>query len=163
MGDKTKNLFSGLLFGGLLIAVTFKFYNKDINLDLNNVDRINGTVVTSKVTEKSSIVGGKTSVKGNIFNFRLDNSDENFALHRPSQNYSDLVEQIKLGDTISVFYRKQNNTDLNLDVYQIEKNKRVLQDYNTRNSTYKKLSWFTGILGFGLLAFGILQYFLRKN
>jgi len=163
MGDKTKNLFSGLLFGGLLIAVTFKFYKKDINLDFKDVDKINGTVVTSKVTEKSSIVGGKTSVKGIVFNFRLNNSDENFGVHRPSQNYSDLIESIKPGDTISVFYRKQNNNDLNLDVYQIEKNKAILQDYKTRNTTYKKLSWLTGILGFGLVIFGILQYIIRKK
>lgn len=163
MGDKTKNLLSGLLFGGLLIAVTFKFYNKDINLDLNEVDKIYSTVVASKVTEKSSIVGGKTSVKGDVFNFRLSNSDENFAVHRPSQNYSDLIASVKPGDTISVYYRKQNNDDLNLDVYQIEKNGTVLQDYKTRNTTYKNLSWLTGIVGFGLIAFGIWQFFRRKR
>ena len=163
MTNQGKNLVSSLLFGGLLVAVTFKFYNKDINLDLRQVDKIKGAVTTSSIVDKSSVVGGKISVKGSVFNFHIENSDQNFAAHRPSQNYSDLLEQIRQGDTITVFYRERQDDDLNLDIFQIEKNGKVILDYRNRNTTFKKLSWITGFAGLALLTFGFWQYFKRTE
>lgn len=163
MTNQEKNLISSLLFGGLLIAVTVKFYNKDINIDLSQVNRIKGVVTSSGVTDKSSIVGGKLKVKGSVFFITLDNSNQNFATHRPSQDYKALADKINTGDTITLFYKERQDNDLNLDVYQIEKNGHVLQDYDSYNNNYKKLSWLTGILGVGLLVFGLWQYFRKRE
>lgn len=163
MTNQDKNLISSLLFGGLLIAVTVKFYNKDINIDLSQVDRITGIVASSGVTDKSSTIGGKLKVKGSVFYITLDNSDQTFATHRPSQDYENLSDKIITGDTITIFYKERPDNGLNLDVYQIEKEGQVLQDYESYNSNYKKLSWFTGIVGIGLLTFGIWQYFKKTD
>jgi hypothetical protein len=163
MTNKEKNLISSLLFGGLLIAVTVKFYNKDINIDLSQVDKITGIVTSSGVTDKSSTVGGKLKVKGSVFYITLDNSEQNFATHRPSQDYKLLSDKVIIGDTITIFYKARQDNDLNLDVYQIEKKGQVLQDYESYNNNYKKLSWLTGIAGLGLLTFGIWQYFKKAD
>ncbi len=163
MTNQEKNLISSLLFGGLLIAVTVKFYNKDINIDLSQVDRITGVVTSSGMTDKASTVGGKLKVKDSVFYIALDNSNQNFATHRPSQDYKTLSDKINTGDTITLFYKERQDNDLNLDVYQIEKAGQVLQDYESYSSNYKKLSWLTGIFGIGLLTFGIWQYFKKSD
>lgn len=163
MTNQEKNLFSSLLFGGLLIAVTVKFYIKDINIDLSKVDRITGIVTSRGVRDKSSTVGGKLKVNGSVFYITLNNSDQTFATYRPSQDYKLLSDRVSIGDTITIFYKLRQDNDLNLEVYQIEKKEQVLQDYENYNSNYKKLSWLTGIAGLGLLTFGIWQYFRKAD
>ena len=163
MTNQEKNLISSLIFSGLLIAVTVKFYNKDININLAKVDKVSGIVTNCGVTEKSSTIGGNTKVKGTVFFINLDSSNQTFATYRSEQNYSTLIQKIKIGDTVSIFYRERQDNDLNLDVYQIEENGQVLQDYQSYNSNYKKLSWLTGIFGLGLLTFGIWQYFKQQK
>ena len=59
--------------------------------------------------------------------------------------------------------RKITNGTTAAYFYQIEKEGQVLQDYESYNSNYKKLSWFTGIVGIGLLTFGIWQYFKKTD
>ena len=163
MTIQKKNLITASLFGVLLVAVTVKLYHKDRNFDLTHVDRISGTVVKRGVTDKNSGGGDKLKVKGFVFFFKLHNSSQTFATYKPKQDYSTLIEKIKTGDTITIYYKEGKDHHLNLDVYQIEEKGQIIQSYQSYNNTNKKLSWLTGVMGFGLLTFGIWQYLKRRH
>lgn len=164
MTSQLKNLIGSVFFGGLLIAVTIKFINKDINIELSKANQITGKVVNCGVIDKSSIVGGrmKVKVKGKVFFIKLENSRETFATYRPRQDYSSLSDRIKNADQITIYYDPANSGELNLDVYQIEKNGEVIQDYESYNNNYKIGAWFTGIGGLGILVIGLFPYIKKR-
>lgn len=163
MANQEVKLFGSILVASLLIAVTIKFYKKDINIDLNQVDKITGIVASCGVTEKSSVVGGRLKVNGAVFYIYLDNSSQYYGTYKPSQDYTALVEKIKAGDEITIYYNERQNNELNLDVYQIEKNGEILVNYENYNSNYKKLSLLTGIMGLGILIYSIWEYYKKEK
>ena len=163
MTKRFKNLLGAIIFGGLLIAVTIKFLNKDININLSKTNQITGQVTNVGVTEKTSIVGGRVKMKGKAFFIILDNSRETFATYRPKQDYTKLSESIKIGDTVTINYNYSSSSEINLDVYQITKKGQVLQDYDSYNSNYKTIAWLTGIGGLGILTVGLYPFFKRRN
>ncbi len=154
MRKPLNNLFGYLLVGGLLLALTYKFIKRDIGIDLKSTNFIVGTVESCGVTEKKS-----SRLKNLVFFIRLNNSNQYFGAYRPSQNYSGLVDEIKIGDEISIYYRQMDSGDLNLNVYQIEKNGKVILDYDSYQSLYYKLAWFMGLLGSGIIIFGIWKFY----
>lgn len=116
MTKKLKTLIVVLIYGGLLIGVCIKFVRRDINIDLNNAKQITGKVIDLGVFEKSSRVGGRTNLKGKVFYLQLNNTTETLASYRPEQDYSVLLKNIELGDTVTVYYKPSQTNELNLDV-----------------------------------------------
>jgi hypothetical protein len=158
MTKKVKTLIGALILGGSLVAVCIKLIYKDINLDLNKTDQIMGHVIELGIMDKSSIVGVKTKVKGKCFYFKLDNLAEILATYRPEQNYSALTNNLHIGDKIKVYYRAGTKNELNLNVFQIEKNEQIIQDYKSYNKNHQSLALLTGVLGTMMIGFGIFAY-----
>ncbi len=158
MTKKLRTLIAVLIFGGLLIAVCIKFIRRDINIDLNKAKQITGKVIDLGLTEKSSRVGGRTNLKSKIFYLQLNNTTETLASFRPEQDYSALLKNIGLGDTITVYYKPSQTNELNLDVYQIVKAGKIIQDYDSYNKNHRTMAWVTGIGGILMVGFGIYGY-----
>lgn len=155
---KFKILIVSLILGGMMIAVTIKFLNHHINVDLTKVNQISGCVIDAGIRQKTS--GNRIKIKDNVFFIILNNSSEVFATYRPEQEYATLTERIKIGDTITIYYRSHSG-DLNLDVYQITEHGQVIQDYKSYNHNHRIIAWITGISGLGVLAVGFYPFFKR--
>ena len=163
MTKKLRTLIGSLIFGGLLIAACIKFIRRDINLDLSKTTQTTGKVVEIGIAEKSSRVGGKLNMKGKVFFLQLDNLKETLATYRPKQEYSALLNNIKIGDVVTVYYDPGSSGEFNLDVFQIEKDGKVLQDYQSYNKNHRFVAWMTGILGSIMIFFGIFGYYKGWN
>jgi hypothetical protein len=103
MTKRLRTLIAALIFGGLLIAASIKFIKADINIDLSKATHVTGKVIDLGVTDKSTIVGGKINKKGKMFFFQLENLPERLATYRPEQEYSALLNNIQVGDSVTVF------------------------------------------------------------
>ena len=158
MTKSLRTLIIAFLLGGLLIAVCIKFIRKDINIDLNKTTLTTGKVTDLGITDKTSRAGGRMNIKGKVFYLRLDNSTETFATYRPEQNYSNIMQKVKAGDTITMYYYPSDGKDLNLDVFQIVKNGEIIQDYGSYNKNHQMIAWVAGILGLLIICFGIFSY-----
>ncbi|WP_256012239.1 hypothetical protein [Desertivirga xinjiangensis] len=65
--------------------------------------------------------------KSNFF-LKLDGLDTRLRCYRASGNYSDIIDNVQVGDIVTVYY--SNHQDTSLEVYQIEKNGRVILNHS---------------------------------
>ena len=89
--------------------------------------------------------------------FTLDNSTETFAIQRPYEGYEDLKTQIRIGDSLKIYY-KPDNSDYNKEIFQIEKRNSIIQSYNDYLANYSTKHGLDLILGFILTTVAILYY-----
>jgi len=152
----------GLVIGsGIFFLAALGIYTTELNRDLTKVDKATGRVILSAVITHRA--GGTRSFPQKVFMFQLNNINEALGTYRPEQVYTRLVENIKVGDTITVFYAKNRpHNNLNIDVYQIVKNGQILQDYKSYAHNNSIAAVFLIIAGFAILIFGILVIELKR-
>ena len=89
------------------------------------------------------------------------NSNQNFAVYRTYEGYTDLQSNIKVGDTVKVYYRS-SIMDYNCHVFQVEKRGNILVDYKDYN---ENASEWTGIGLFGgiIIIIGFIMRYKKFN
>jgi hypothetical protein len=148
-----------ILFACFMFFASYKIYTKNVGLDLNKTSKIVGRVSKSYTAKRYT--GGRGEKRVPVFAFNLDNIEQTLGVYRPSRDYSYLLDNIKLGDTITVFYKPLSSNPIDIDVYQIEKNNKVIVDYKTYAHNYSITSIAIGVLGIVSLLLGIYQ--IRKT
>ena len=106
MKTKIDRLFSFLV--GLftaLYALTVSIFTiiNDVNNDLSRTKQVVGRVIYADVREIRT-VALRWATYHQVFYLKLNNSNQNFAVYNSYEGYSDLQSNIKVGDTIKVFY-----------------------------------------------------------
>ena len=156
-----------LQYLGLAIAccvfflAAFGIYSTQLNRDLTKVDKTTGEVVLASEVMRDP--GGTHSFPQKVFMFQLSNLEKPLGTYRPGQDYTKLIQNIKIGDTITVYYNKKIiDNNLNIEVYQIEKNNQVLQDYKSYAHNHLIAAVLLVLSGFILLIYGILKILLSK-
>lgn len=144
----------------LLTGSIFSIIN-DINVDLSKSKHVIGQVVDTDVREISSINIRWTSYS-KVFYFRLNNSNQKFAVHNSYEGYDDLQLNIKIGDTIKVYYGSSLLDDYNRHVFQIEKNDKILVNYNDYNKSASEKAGIGLFMGIIFLT-GFIMWFKRFN
>ena len=150
-------LFVSLYF---LAGSIFSIFN-DLNVDLTKSKQVVGRVDYADIRQISNF-SIRYNTYSRVFYFRLNNSNQKFAVHNSYEGYDDLKEAIKVGDTIKVYYGAALLDDYNRHVFQIEKGDKVLinyKDYNDEASGKTGLGLFIGII---LLA-GTIMWYTRFN
>jgi hypothetical protein len=151
----------GTIIGAIIFFVaSWAIISSNVNLDLAKVDQISGKVTTVGIATR---VTKKYSVHQKVFRFKLDNYNYFFDAYRPSQEYSNLISNIKIGDSIKVYFRKWEDDNTATDIYQLEKYGDVLLDYKSYNQNFMFLGVFLILAGLFILAYGFLKFKRAKN
>src|SRR5690606_22223507 len=158
---KRKVNFLIILILGLL-CVTGSIYSilKDINIDLVKAKNVTGKVTYADTRSIKNFSIRWTTYK-QVFYFTLNNSDQKFAIHRSDEIYDDLTSNIKVGDTVKVYYRPTIR-DYNIYVFQVEHGDKILASYSDYN---KDVSSKTGILLFIgiIMTTGAIMWYRKFN
>lgn len=142
-----------VLFGSFILIVSFIQIARNIDLNLRKQNVITGKVTAAKTMY---IKDGKYSHR--YIYFTLHNSNQEFIIQTLPSYPTDLVTSISVDDTLTVYFRP--TTGYNKHVFQIEKNGKVLADYETYNKS-KSVAAFIGlVVGISLL---IHAFFLYKG
>lgn len=139
-----------LLLGVLLVYTAVQMYRKDTGLDLKQTTRVNGCVI--RVFDTTKVTDNEVLQDRRILAFQLNNVSQILGEYHPSQDYTALKKILTPGSAVTVYYKPNSFNEVNLDVYQMEKNNQVILDYKD----YEKKTWFViiliGALGAGMLA-----------
>jgi hypothetical protein len=150
MTVKTNRLFNfiiGLSLGLYLVTGSIFSIINDTNIDLAKSKYVIGRVTFVDVRQIQNFTIRWTSYS-RVFYFKLKNSNQNFAVHRTYEVYTDLQSNIKVGDTVEVYYRS-SIMDYNRHVFQVEKDGNILvdyKDYNEKASEWAGIGLFLGII-----------------
>lgn len=141
----------------MFISSSLFFLEHDINIDLSKSKQICGIVTRANKKEISS-GGVRYRTFKRIFYFTLNNSNENFGIHRFYEGYEDLISDIKIGDTIKVYYR-ESSSDYNTHVFQVEKGERILESYKDYNKDASSKGGTMLFIGLTAVTISIVWYF----
>ena len=151
------------VIGGLLLAFTcffcsFLFY-KNSEIDLKNVDKFEGQIIDRGITAyyTSTSAPYKYTFIKNVFYLKIKGLDQILGVYNTKQFYTTLENNLLLGDTILVHYKKSKQVNkLNLATIQIEKNKRIVlnsKEFKGKESLAFYLSFLGGCLLLTLIYF----------
>ena len=148
---------------GLLIAGVI-YLNSKAEIDLSKTDKVVGTVIKAGVEIIRPWRWGSRFSTGPLwgFVFQLNDLDEPLGTYRPGDDYARLVREIKVGDTLTVYFSDNHIDKINIDVYQIEKNGRIVQDYQSYARNNRKAVVLSGLLAYCFLLYLIAKSRLRK-
>ena len=85
----------------------------------------------------------------NVFSFTLNGLNEILGIYNSSQNYDSYLTSMKVGDQVKVYFKAKNTSQINIDVYQIEKGNTIileLNDYTLRNKIGSLIALIGGII-----------------
>jgi hypothetical protein len=98
-----------------------------------------------------------------VLAFKLDNLDQTLGIYNPSHDYSDLLDLLHVGDTVTVYYRPLSTNPIDIDVFQVEENKRIIVDYADYSKNYSVASTTVAIFGSILLLVGMVGIWMKTQ
>jgi len=112
------------------------------NIELNEYSK-----VSSVVKEKGLDLNNNGS---ECFYLLLKDYNKKLGVYRYSKKYQDLINKIKVDDSIVVYFKKNSNTEsINIDLIQIENGSQVLlnkEEYEQKYRMTMYISLFGGII-----------------
>ncbi|SKB64362.1 hypothetical protein SAMN05660477_00452 [Soonwooa buanensis] len=155
---KFKHTLSSILFAStslLYFLLAYIGYGKQ-NLDLSEYSQYQNTIINKGIGIHYESKGRKSQV----FYIALNNLDEKLGIYRMSKNYDDLLDKIKIGDSIKVYYRPNSNEkeNINIDLVQVEKNGKILISKNEYENKESALIYIGLIAGIGTLFLAFRHY-----
>jgi hypothetical protein len=158
--NRLGNFIIGLILGLLALTSSIVTFTGDVNIDLSKSRFVVGQVVYADGREIRKF-GLRWPTFKRVFCFKLNNSEENFSIQRSSEGYEDLKSEIKIGDTLKVYYRSSLD-DYNIHVFQVEKANRILEDYKNYKENASSQAGITLFIGVILTA-GSILWFIKFN
>lgn len=134
---------------------------REVNIDLSKSKQVVGKVSFADIRTVRRYSFKWRSYKL-VFYFRLDNSNQKFAYQNAYEGYEHLRAGIRIGDTIKVYFMSNIHNGDNSHIFQIEKNGKILVDYDEYNrtvSSYAGLGLFLGIF----LFIGNIMWYKKFN
>ncbi len=120
----------------------------ELNCTKNDLKAIKGTIIDSK--EVAVSVARKRINNGKRKELRLVlNNYPNYFRLTDSFQYLDIINSLKIGDTVTIYYRKKYLVPLGFghetDIYQLEHNNKVLFDISKRKQNSKGIIFVAGL------------------
>ena len=140
---------TGLLIGvvvlSLIYAMLIGIGFSHQNIDLRDTIRREGVVESVGVFERTSrrTYPIRQTHRHEIFYIQLSGTREKLELFRRGFNYDDLLENIHIGDRLTVFVKRIND---DLDIVQIEKNGTIVL-HRSEFERRQRVLIYGGILG----------------
>ena len=153
-----KNIFTLLIL--LLLCVLYSLLVikgiENQNLQLDKLTHYRGATLDIGQTIRTS---GKYDTE--VFFIKLSGLDQPLGVYRQSKEYQSLINQIKIGDTIDVYYIDGAIEDVNIDLVQIELNKKIILNKQEYESKESSLIWIGTIAFILTMIFGVRH--IMKN
>ena len=129
---------------------------KKQNIDLNNYTKNESVIIDKGLGYR---IGSKGK-KSQCFYIQLKDNDKKLGVYRMKKDYSDLLAKFNIGDTVTAYYRDNNNQaeNINIDLVQVEKAGQILLDkkeYERKESSLIYIGLIAGVL---TIVFSYLYY-----
>jgi hypothetical protein len=143
-----KSILNMLGILGLIVAVYLYFseYNVDVRRSPKLMGRVERAYLRNYTTGSS-----RNSKTIQVFAFKLDRSPEILGVYRPMYDYASLIDSVRVGDEVTVYYKPAPHRSVDLDVFQIEKGNALILDYAIYRHRYIVQSYMLGAIAVFLL------------
>jgi hypothetical protein len=157
MRQRTKHILGAVaifLSSGLYFSLAYIGYNKQF-IQIDTLDKYQGQVLDRGITVRRS---GKYDPT--VFYIRLVGLNETLGIYRMNGDYQGLINELKPGDQVTVYYDSKPNDDVNIDLVQIEKDDKIIVDskeFKKKESALIYIGLIAGLLSVG----GAIWYYKK--
>jgi hypothetical protein len=146
-----------LLFYGIgLVVISIDKWINDVNIDLTKAQKKVGTLKTAEVKNIKGFGKNGNAVRP-VFALQFRNQKNYFAVYREYMGYQDLSASLKIGDTVTIYYRSSTK-EYNLNVFQIQKGNQLIKSYKEYNESASSNGGIQLFLGMLIIAGAILWF-----
>jgi hypothetical protein len=149
-----------VLFSGFLFFVSYVIRTKDVGLNIKEMPIVVGRIVNRYLTHRP---GGGRAGNPLVFAFKLENLDQTLGIYKPSHDYSDLLDSLRVGDTVTVYYRPLSTNPIDIDVFQVEKKGKIIVDYAKYSRNHATASSALVVIGSIFLLVGIVGIWMKTQ
>lgn len=155
-------------FAGMLVLSACCFFGAYL-MRKNAVGKLNETQQYVGVIERKGVITYQTSSAGlfsrtlqnKAFYLKLHGLNQNLGVYNPNEDYAKLDKDLRIGDTVKINYNHSSDTfQLNLELFQIEKNKEIVLAKEAFQNTERK-GFYIALIG-GIILTLVGFYALRK-
>ena len=152
----------------LLIWLGIKTLKDNYNRDLDKVAKIEGIVENTQVVVTSKKAGAVPSVHLNLnfLNIRIKSSGERFYTYTPKQEYSELIEKLKIGYNVTIYYRKLPKKEIQNNIFRLDLNSKTIlahEDYKEKEYGAGIIMILLGLFFVSYTGFIVKKKGLKKN
>ena len=144
----------GLGLGGLFFLTIFIWIYSGSFVDLDQVTRHTGQVERIFTTRENN--KGSSTAPLKKLAIKIEGVNQFLCYYKLTDNYEGLLEKIKTGDIITVYY-KSTNEEYNLNLYEIKKDDQKILDKSDFESKEKIGAILTLIIGVGGMSYFIYK------
>ena len=128
------------------------------NINQKDYDKTVKVIVDKGIDYRYSSKGWKSE----CFYILLEGMNKKLGVYRMSENYQDLIQKFKIGDTVTIYFRDNHNTteNINIDLVQVEKGGQILLEKKEYEHKQRSLIYL-GLLGG--IASVIASYYIYKK
>lgn len=144
------------LLSVLLIWLGIKTIKDNYSRDINRVDNIRGLIENTEIVQTKKKAGSppySANLNLEFLRIRLNDTDERFFTYNPKQDYSDLIDYLKTGTEVVIFYERLSDKDIRNNIFRIDMDSHQILEH----SDYKEKEYFAGIVML-LFAFFVMVY-----
>lgn len=129
---------------------------KKQNIDLKNYSKTESIIIDKGVDYRIGSKGRKSQ----CFYILLKDHDKKLGVYRMNKDYSNLLAKFNIGDTVTAYYRDNNNQreNINIDLVQVERFGQVLLDKKEYERKESSLIYIGLIFGVLTIIFSYLYY-----
>lgn len=154
----------------LLIWVGIKTIKDNYSRDINQIERLKGSIEKTetilKIKEGITLPYTSPDLKLKLLKIKINNSTERLYTYKASQDYYDLIKELKKGIKVTVYYKKIRESEVVNNIFRLESG----QDIILAHEDYKEKEYFAGIvmllLGLFFIIFNVIilkKRGLKKN
>jgi hypothetical protein len=143
-----------------MFFVSYVIRTKDVGLNIKEMPTVVGRIANRYLTHRP---GGGRAGNPLVFAFKLENLDQTLGIYKPSHDYSDLLDSLRIGDIVTVYYRPLSTNPIDIDVFQVEKNGKIIVDYADYSKNHATASSALVVIGSVCLLFGILAIWVKSQ
>lgn len=148
MEKNSKRTVNSILFSLTSLVYFFLAY---VGFQKQNIDLVEYETITSEVVDKGVDFRYDSKGKSECFYIQLRDVNRKLGVYRMTKNYDDLLSIFEIGDTVTAYYRSNNNDHekINIDLVQVEKEGNILLDkkeYERKESLLIYIGTFFGVL-----------------
>lgn len=147
-----------LILGLILFMKIVVFSNGEHSKVIRNYQSKTGTITTTEITSNKRLYGDRKAQHREIFSFKLNNEDTLYIIDRYENGYGDLIRQLTIGDTVTIWLFNSSNSDYT-KVVQVVKNGVLIEslaDFQKREANQEGIVL---LIAMGLIIIGLILCF----
>jgi len=160
----TLSLIMMTLLSILLFWLGIKTIKDNYSRDINRTDKVIGQIERTEIIRTKKKAGSppySANMNLKFLKIELKNTEEILYSYNPKQNYSELINKLKIGSDVVVYYERLSGGDIKNNIYRLDLGSNQILEH----SEYKEKEYFAGIvmLVFALFVLIYSGYLVKRK